>query len=54
MFIGLGGVVEHDIENHLDAGPMKRLYHVTKLVDGPERVLARAVGLVGRKKETGA
>ena len=46
----LGGVIEHDVENHLDAGAMQRLDHVPELVERAERVAARAVGLVRRKE----
>ena len=51
--VAFRGVVEDDIENDLDAGPMQRLDHVAKLVHRAERILARAVGLCGAKNETG-
>src|SRR5262249_40873527 len=43
-------VIEHDIENDLDAGAMQRLHHVAKLVDGPERILPCAVRLMRREE----
>ena len=43
-------VVEHHVENHLDAGAMQRLHHVAELVDRPERILPRAVRLVRREE----
>ena len=50
VVIALGGVVEDDIENDLETGPVQRLDHVAKLVHRAERVLARAVGLMGREE----
>ncbi len=50
MVIALGGVVEDDIENDLEARPVQRLDHVAKLVHRAERILARAVGLMGREE----
>ena len=41
-----GRVIEDDVENDLDARAVQRLDHVAKLVDGPERILPRAVGLM--------
>src|SRR5262245_47454094 len=32
LVVAFGGVIEHDIENHLDAGPVQRLDHVAKFV----------------------
>ena len=48
--VAFGGVVEDDVENDLDAGPVQRLDHVAKLVDRTERILTRAVGLVRREE----
>ena len=36
-------VVEHDIEDDLDAGPMQRLHHVAELVERAKAILARAI-----------
>ena len=36
-----GGVVEHNIEDHFDAGAMQRLDEVAKLVERAEGILAR-------------
>ena len=44
--IAFGRVIEHDVENDLDAGPVQRLDHVAKLVHRAQRILARAVRLV--------
>ena len=41
--VALGGVVEHHVEDHLDAGPVQGLDHVAELVHRAERVPARAV-----------
>ena len=43
-------VVEHDIENDLDAGPVQRLDHIAKFIHRAKRILTRAVGLVRRKE----
>ena len=48
--VAFRGVVEHDVENDLDAGAVQRLDHVAKFVHRAERVLARAVGLVRREE----
>ena len=48
--VAFGGVIEHDVENDLDAGPMQRLDHVAKFVDRAQRILTRAVGLVRREE----
>ena len=48
--VALGGVVEHDVEDHLDAGAMQRLHHVAELVHRAERIPARAVRLVRREE----
>ena len=48
--VALGGVVEHDVENDLDARPVQRLDHVAEFVDRAERILARAVRLVRREE----
>ena len=48
--VAFGGVIEHDVENDLDARPVQRLDHVAELVDRAERILARAVGLVRREE----
>ena len=39
VVVALGGVVEDDVENHLDARPVQRLDHVAELVDRAERIL---------------
>jgi hypothetical protein len=39
-------VVEHDVEDDLDAGSVQRLHHVAELVHWAERITARAVRLV--------
>src|SRR4029434_4825515 len=46
VVIAFGRVVEHDIENHLDAGAMERLHEVAELVDRTERIGTRAVAAV--------
>src|SRR5467141_2326314 len=43
------GVIEDNVEDDLDARPVKRLYHVTKFIYRAERISTRAVALVGRK-----
>ena len=48
--VAFGGVVEHHVEDDLDARPVQRLDHVAKLVDRAERILARAVRLVRREE----
>ena len=48
--VAFGGVVEDHVENDLDARPMQRLDHVAELVNGTQRILARAVALVRRKE----
>ena len=48
--VAFGGVVEHDVENHLEARPVQGLDHVAKLVDGTERIATRAVALVRREE----
>ena len=48
--VAFRGVIEHDVENDLDAGPVQRLDHVAKLVHRAERILARAVGRVRREE----
>ena len=48
--VAFRGVVEHNVENDLDTGPVQRLDHVAKFVQWAERVLARAVRLVRRKE----
>ena len=50
MLVALGGVVEHHVENDLDARPVQRLDHVAKFVDRAERILPRAVRLVRREE----
>ncbi len=44
--VAFGRVIEHDVENDLDARPVQRLDHVAKLVHRAERILPRAVRLV--------
>ena len=48
--IAFGGVVEHHVEDDLDAGPVKSLYHVTELVHGAECVGSRAISWVRREE----
>ncbi len=48
--IALRGVVEHDVEDDLEPGPVERLHHVAELVDRPERILPRAERRVGREE----
>jgi hypothetical protein len=48
--IALGGVVEHDVEDDLGAGPVQRLDHVAELVHRAERIFARAARLVRREE----
>src|SRR5215472_14404405 len=48
--IPLSGMVVDDIEDHLDAGAMKRLDEISELVDGTERILARTVAGMRSKK----
>ena len=45
--VSLGGVVENDVEDDLDARAMQRFHHVPKFMDRPSRILARAVSPVG-------
>jgi hypothetical protein len=54
VFIALGGVVVYHIENHLDAGAMQFLHHVTKLIEAAERiVLVGAVRQVWSEERDG-
>src|SRR5262249_26017360 len=53
VVVTLRGVVEHDVEDDLDAGSVQRLDHVTKLVDGPLRIATGAVGVVRREERDG-
>ena len=46
-------MVEHHIENHLKASAMQGLHQVAKLVEGPHRIRARAVTVVGDEKGNG-
>src|SRR5262249_58020128 len=39
-------VIEHDIENDLEAGSMERLDHVPELVNRTKRIAAGTVGLI--------
>src|SRR5262249_51423035 len=39
-------VIEHDVENHLDAGAMERLDHVPKFVDGTRWIAPRTVSVM--------
>jgi hypothetical protein len=43
-------VVEDDVQDHLQPGPVKRLDHVAELVEGSEPVRSRAVRLVRREQ----
>ena len=48
--VAFGRVVEHDVENDLDSGPVQRLDHIAKFVHRAKRILPRAVGLVRREE----
>jgi hypothetical protein len=48
--IAFRGVIEHDIENHLDAGAMERLDHVAEFVSGAEWIAPGTVGVMGREE----
>src|SRR5580704_6587918 len=48
--VALSGVIEYDVENHFDSGPMQRLHHVAKFIHRVERILTRTVALVRRKE----
>ena len=48
-----GGVIEDHVENDFDSGAVQRFDHVAKLVNGPERILTRAIRLVRRKERNG-
>ena len=48
--VAFRGVVEHDVEDHLDPRPVQGLDHVAELVHRAERVLTRAEGLVRREE----
>ena len=37
VLVAFGGVVEHDVQNHFQAGAMEGLYQVAKLVERSER-----------------
>ena len=50
VVVALGGVVEHHVEDDLDARPVEGLHHVAELVHRAERVAARAVGRVRREE----
>src|SRR4030095_15763083 len=43
LMAAFGGVIENDVENHLDVGPVQRLDHVAKLVNWANEVLAWTV-----------
>jgi hypothetical protein len=43
-------VIENDIENNFNTSPVKRFHHVAKFVYRAERILTRAVALVGREE----
>jgi hypothetical protein len=43
-------VIEDDIENHFNTGPVQRLHHVSKFMQRPTRFLTGAVCLVRGKK----
>jgi hypothetical protein len=51
--VPLGGVVEHDVENDLEARSVQRLDHVAELVDWTERISTRTVALVRREEGHG-
>ena len=48
--VAFGRVIEHHVENDLDAGAVQRLHHVAKFVDGAQRILTRAVRLMRCKE----
>ena len=48
--VALGGMIEYDVENDLDACPMQRFDHIAKFVQRAECILPRAIGLVRRKE----
>ncbi len=50
VVVALGGVVEDDVENDLDARSMQRLDHVAEFVDRPQGILPRAVRLMRREE----
>src|ERR1700692_2997293 len=51
--VSLRGVVKHNVENNLDAGPMQRFYHVPEFIDRPQRISQRAVTLMRSKERNG-
>src|SRR5947209_6355144 len=48
--VALRGMIEDNVENNLEAGPVQRFDHVAKLVHWTKGVLTRAVGLMRRKE----
>lgn len=48
--VAFGRVIEHHVENDLNASAVQGFHHVPKFVHRAERILTRAVGLVRRKK----
>ena len=48
--VAFRGVVEDNVENHLDPGAMQCLHHVAELIHRAERILARAVCLMHGKE----
>ena len=50
IFVPLGRVVEHDVENHFDARPVQRPHHLLELAHLAARLLVDRVAAVGGKK----
>src|SRR5512138_253838 len=50
VVIAFRTMVEDDIKNDLDSGPVQRLHHIAKLINRAEPIPTRAVRLVGRKE----
>src|SRR4029077_8029578 len=50
VLVAFGGVIEDNIENEFDTRAMERLNHIPELVQRPEWIPSRAVGLVRRKE----
>ena len=48
--VPFGGVIEDHIQNDFQAFPVQGFHHVPELIYRPERVRARAVGLVRREE----
>ena len=50
VVIAFRSVVEHNVENDLDTGPVQRLNHVAKFIQRPQRILARTIRLMRCKE----